>query len=132
MTPGASREQTFILTGFTGKKTRGSCTVTSFDRVGRWRRAGAALGKSWAAAAVAIFIPVAHAVLVPGFLAFGVYQLAYRLGTPELARNARGTCPDCGTDQALEVAPRWQVPQQVTCSTCHRGLTLSLPDHASP
>ena len=129
---GESRRQAFVLTGFTGAVTQGSCTVIQFDRVGRWRRAGVALGKSWAIAAVAIFIPVAHFVLVPGFLAFGLYQFAYRLGTPELACDARGSCPDCGTEQALDVAPRWRMPQPVTCSSCHRGLTLSLPDLSSP
>jgi hypothetical protein len=85
------------------------------------------LAKCWGLAALSLFIPVAHAVLVPGFLGFGLYQFVQRAGTRELACEARGTCPDCGAEQALEVASRWRVPQDIACAACHRGLTLSLP-----
>jgi hypothetical protein len=113
--------------GFASQPTRGSCRVISFDRAARWRRAGTALAKWWGVAALSLFIPVAHAVLVPGFLGFGLYQFVRRVGARDLACDARGTCPDCGVEQALEVASRWQVPQDTTCAACHRGLTLSLP-----
>lgn len=127
MAAGSSREQHFILSGFSGAPTRASCTVISFDRAARWRRAGTGLGKWWGIAALCVFIPVAHFALVPGFLAFGLYQFAQRVKTPELACNARGTCPDCGVEQTLELESRWRVPQPVICSTCKRGLVLSLP-----
>ena len=130
MTTGSSRDQVFLLTGFAGTPSRGSCTVISFDRASRWRRAGAGLGKWWGLAALCVFVPVAHFALVPGFLAFGLYQFTQRVNTPELACNARGTCPDCGTEQSLELAPRWRVPQQIACATCQRGLVLSLPQDA--
>ena len=122
-----TRAQDFLLNGFAGQPTRGSCRVVSFDRTARWRRAGAALAKWWGLAALSLFIPVAHAVLVPGFFIFGLYQFVQRVDTKELACDARGTCPDCGVEQALEVASRWRVPQDITCAACHRGLTLSLP-----
>ena len=124
---GSSRNQGFLLKGFAGEPTPGSCTVLSFDRAGRWWRAGAALGKWWAVAGLCVFIPVAHFVLVPSFFAHGLYQLVQRLGIAELACNARGTCPDCGVEQSLEIAPRWLAPQQVACASCHRGLELSVP-----
>jgi hypothetical protein len=123
----SSRDQVFLLKGFAEKPARGSCTVISFDRAARWRRAGTALGKWWGIAALCVFIPVAHFALVPGFLAFGLYQFTQRLRTPELACNARGICPDCGADQAFDLAPRWHVPQQVMCAGCQRGLVVSLP-----
>ena len=122
----SSREQYFVLTGFSGEPTRGSCTVLSFDRAGRWQRALRTVGKWWGLAFLCVFIPVAHFVLVPTFLALGLYQFTQRLGTSELTLKARGTCPDCGVEQALEVAPHWRVPQQVACTECHRGLKLSL------
>jgi hypothetical protein len=127
MTAASSRDQVFLLKGFADEPARGSCTVLSFDRAGRWRRAGAGLGKWWAVAGLCVFIPVAHFVLVPSFLVFGIYQCVQRLGTSELACNARGTCPDCGVEQSLDVAPRWQAPQQVVCASCRRGLELSVP-----
>jgi hypothetical protein len=124
--PGVTRVQSFILTGYQGRPTTGSVTVQTFDRGQRLRRAIAGVGKWWGVALLAVFIPVAHFVLVPSFLGYGVWQFFQRLGTVELATAARGTCPDCGTEQPLELAPRWRAPQAVTCRHCSRGLRLSL------
>src|SRR5205823_5366802 len=73
------------------------------------------------------FSLVAHLVLVASFLAYGGWQFFQRLGTVELATDAHGTCPDCGAEQALDLAARWRAPQPVTCRQCHRGLQLVLP-----
>jgi hypothetical protein len=124
--PGVTRVQSFILTGYRGRPTTGSVTVQTFDRGQRLRRAIAGIGKWWGVALLAVFIPVAHFVLVPAFLGYGVWQFFQRLGTVELATAARGTCPDCGTEQPLDLAPRWRAPQPVTCRHCSRGLRLSL------
>ncbi|HUL03963.1 MAG TPA: hypothetical protein VLV16_12115 [Gemmatimonadales bacterium] len=101
--------------------------MLSFDRRARRRRAWAGLGKAWGAAAVCVFIPVAHVLLVPGFLLFGIYQFFERLGTAELTRDARGTCPDCGAEQTFDLGRRREAPAPVTCARCQRGLTLTFP-----
>jgi len=119
------RQQAFVLTGFSGKTTRGTVMVTSFDRRARVRRAFKALGMFWACAVGSVFIPVAHFLLVPGFFVFGIAQFFQRLGTPEVGRGATGVCPDCGAEQKLDLPPRWTVPQQVTCKHCQRGLQLT-------
>ena len=121
----SERQQAFVLTGFSGKATRGTVTVTSFDQRARVRRAFKALGTFWACAIGSVFIPVAHFLLVPGFFVFGIVQFFQRLGTPEIGRGATGTCPDCGAEQKLDLPPRWTVPQQVTCKHCQRGLQLT-------
>ena len=122
-----TRVQPFLLSGYQGEPTRGSVTIREFDREQRVRRAAAGLGKWWGVALLMVLIPVAHFVLVPSFFAYGLWQFFQRLGTVELATDARGTCPDCGTEQALELAARWRTPQPVTCRQCHRGLRLSIP-----
>ena len=124
---GTTRVQPIALNGYHGSPTSGSVTIHTFDREQRLRRAVAGLGKWWGVAVLCVFIPVAHFILVPSFLAYGAWQFFQRAGTVELATDARGTCPDCGAEQALELAPRWRVPQPVTCRHCHRGLRLSLP-----
>jgi len=123
-----TRLQPFILTGYHGAPTHGTVTIQAFDREHRWRRALAGLGKWWGVALLSVLIPVAHFLLVPSFFVYGVWQFFQRLGTIELAARARGTCPDCGAEQVLELAPRWRAPQPVTCRHCHRGLRLALPD----
>ena len=115
-----------MLTGYSPQPQTGTVTITSFNREQRARRALIGLGKWWGAALLAVFIPVAHFLLVPGFLLYGVVQCVERWRTAELASGARGTCPDCGREQALEVSPRWRVPQSVTCSACQRGLQISI------
>ncbi|PYO29680.1 MAG: hypothetical protein DMD73_00935 [Gemmatimonadetes bacterium] len=102
-------------------------TIREFNREQRMRRAFAGLGKWWGVALISVLVPVAHFVLVPSFLLYGVWQFFQRLGTAELATDARGTCPDCGAEQTLELAPRWRSPQPVTCKQCNRGLRLTVP-----
>ena len=125
--PAGTRTQRILLKGYHGQPAPGTVTIRRFNRDERVRRALAGLGKWWGIAVVSVLIPVAHFVLVPSFLAYGAWQFFQRLGTAELAVDARGTCPDCGAEQALELAPRWRAPQPVTCRQCHRGLQLALP-----
>ena len=123
----AIKNQPFLLNGYHGEPTSGSVTIREFNRNERVRRAFAGLAKWWGVAVVAVFIPVAHFVLVPSFLAYGAWQFFQRLGAGAVASDAHGTCPDCGAEQVLELASRWQAPQPVTCRHCHRGLQLVLP-----
>lgn len=123
----SSHVQTFVLSGYHGRPTRGTVTIHEFNRAQRWRRALRGVGTWWSAALLSVLVPVAHFVLVPSFLLYGIWQFVQRVGTAELATDARGTCPDCGKEQPLELAPRWRSPQPVTCRFCHRGLQLSLP-----
>jgi len=116
--------QPVLLRGYHGSPTSGTVTIRRFNRDERVRRAFAGLGKWWGVAVVSVLIPVAHFVLVPSFLAYGVWQFFQGLGTVELVTGARGTCPDCGAEQALDLAARWRAPQPVTCRQCHRGLQL--------
>ncbi|HVH08935.1 MAG TPA: hypothetical protein VM736_03985 [Gemmatimonadales bacterium] len=122
-----TRQQPFILSGYRGAPTEGAVTIQVFDRAARWRRALAGLGKWVGVALLAVFVPVAHFVLVPSFALYGVWEFAQRLGTAELAAAGRGTCPDCGREQPLDLAQRWYAPQPVSCRYCHRGLRLSIP-----
>ncbi|OLB17615.1 MAG: hypothetical protein AUI99_03760 [Gemmatimonadetes bacterium 13_1_40CM_3_69_22] len=127
MRPPSTCVQPFTLSGYHGEPTRGTLTIQGFNRQQRMRRALRELGKWWGVALLSVLIPVAHFVLVPSFLLYGAWQFWQRLGTAELATEARGTCPDCGTEQTFELAPRWRTPQPVTCKQCHRGLRLTVP-----
>ena len=120
-----SHVQGFTLSGYSGPATQGTVTVQEFSREERVRRALGGLGKWWGIALGSVFIPVAHFLLVPSFLLYGVWQFAQRLGTTSLAIDAHGVCPDCHTEQPLELAAQWRAPQPVTCRNCHRGLRLS-------
>lgn len=124
--PATLRVQPILLKGYSGAPTPGTVAIQTFNREQRVRRALAGLGKWWGVAVLAVFIPIAHFVLVPSFLMYGAWQFFQRLGTVELASDGRGTCPDCGAEQPLDLAPRWRAPQPVTCRHCGRGLQLAL------
>ncbi len=124
---GSTRVETFILSGFSGRPTRGTVTIREFTRAERWRRALRGIGTWWGLGVVSVFIPVAHFVLVPSCALYGAWQCVQRLSTSALATDARGTCPDCGREQSFELAARWRAPQAVTCRSCQRGLQLTLP-----
>jgi len=117
-------ERRYVVTGYGANRTTAVVRVVLYRRPARIRRAVAALAVAWAAALVSVFIPLAHFVLVPGFLAAGLVAFRARLGAAEVAVGGGGTCPDCGHEQALDVKGRWQVPRVVTCQACQRGLTI--------
>jgi len=124
VTPPSVEERRYVLSGYGATRTTAVVRVVTYQRPARIRRAAAALAVAWAAALVSVFIPLAHFVLVPGFLVAGLVAFRARLGAQDVAIDGRGTCPDCGQEQALDVKGRWQVPRAVTCRACQRGLTI--------
>src|SRR2546429_8320731 len=118
------RVQGVLLRGYHGPPTSGTVTIREFNRDERVRRALAGLGKWWGVAVLCVLIPVAHFVLVPSFLAYGAWQFFQRLGTVDPVIDARGTCPDCGPEQALDLAARGRAPQPGTGRPGPRGLPV--------
>ncbi len=78
----------------------------------------------WLVAAVCILIPVAHFVLVPGFLIAGVYVARKRWNTPEEGIAAEGPCPACGKQIRIELDKNAELPQWHDCPECGEPLEL--------
>lgn len=116
------RVDAFTIEGYGGEPTEGVAEVVSFDRRARWARALGGLGVSWGVGAGAVFIPVAHFLLVPGAFLFGLYLFASRMQTPEITRRVHGTCPDCGVEQDFEAGGAWKLPRSLRCGSCSRSL----------
>ncbi len=123
MTDGKIRRQRFVLMGYSDQATAGVVDVRSFDRAERLVRASKGLALAWVGAFVGFFIPVAHFLLVPGFVIGGMVLFRSRLGSREIADSMTGSCPDCGLEQDFGSAGRWEPPHAVTCHGCHRSLT---------
>lgn len=113
-----------MLSGYHDPPARAIVSVRHFQRGARAKRALEAVGLCWGAAVLAVFIPVAHLILVPGLIFAGVLLGISRFRSETVVTSARGTCPDCGAEQDLDVSGRWRVPQSVTCRRCQRGLVL--------
>lgn len=118
----ARRAARGTLTGYHGSTPGATVEIVDLDRATRRKRATLGLGAWWATAAAAAFIPVAHFVLVPGFLGFGIYSALRRLRTASVTLRVHGTCPDCHTEQDFDVAERWTDGDGLACGTCRRSL----------
>ncbi len=123
MTDGRIRRQRLVLTGYSDQATAGVVDVRSFDRAERLVHAWKGLALAWTGALVGFFIPVAHFLLVPGFVIAGVVLFRSKLGAREITESMTGSCPDCGLEQDFGSVGRWEPPHTVTCKGCHRSLT---------
>jgi len=103
--------QTYQLTGYSQTPTTATVTIRSFDKPERMRRALKGLGTFWAAALGSVFIPVAHFLLVPSFLLYGIYTFFERLNADKIVVIAEGMCPDCGKQQSGDAHLRQPEPQ---------------------
>lgn len=100
----------------------------------RIARAFGGLIASWAAAIVSIFIPVAHFILVPGFLVLGVTWAVLRSRERERLLRLRGICPRCGREEDFGRGGRQGGQLWVTCPGCFNRLlvTIERPESSGP
>jgi hypothetical protein len=113
------------LTGYHPQATDAVLEVDELTADRRLGRALAGFGAWLGAAVVCVFIPIAHFVLVPACLVGAVVVLISRLRARALVVRAHGVCPDCGTEQDLDVLGPWRgTVRSLACRACHRGLEL--------
>jgi hypothetical protein len=115
------------LSAFGALATSGVATVQHRSLASRAGRAGLALGIAWLLAFPAVFLPVAHFVLVPGLIIGGVVLAAIRLAETRTLARVRGICPRCKTTLDLSPGGRHRLPRLVQCVRCRNELTLAAP-----
>jgi transposase-like protein len=82
------------------------------------------LALCWGIAAVAVFLPILHLVLVPSFVVAGI-AVAVALGRQtERVVGIRGPCPRCGSTEQFEAGGKLRRERIVACPRCHTNLTL--------
>ncbi|HKZ06268.1 MAG TPA: hypothetical protein VJU81_12425 [Methylomirabilota bacterium] len=91
----------------------------------RMRRVLTALGIFWGLAIPAVFMPVAHFILVPSLLLIGAVVAALRSREDMRLLGAHGRCPRCGVDQEFPGGGRFHGEQALDCPRCHNRLTLT-------
>lgn len=80
-------------------------------------RALIVLGTCWLLAAVTVFIPLAHFVLVPGFLIAGPIVAYKRYGAQSVVMGGLATCPRCNASVRVKYATEdW--PLSASCDAC--------------
>jgi len=101
----------------------GEVRLQSWTTAERWARAAKSLGTLWLLAAVSVLLPVAHFVLVPGFLIAGpiVAFLTGRQSSGVL--GGAGVCPACHGETALG-ASKVTWPLFDVCVNCEAQLRV--------
>ncbi len=97
----------------------------------RMSRAFRVAGGLWGAAVLAVFIPIAHFVLVPTLVVLGAVLGALRLRQDRIIVSVVGPCPRCGRDGEFPLDSRRVTSQRLTCPGCHTNVDLTL-DAAAP
>ena len=107
---------TISLSG--ARTTQGRASVLNRSLPDRLLRATLSLLALWAIAAVCIFIPVAHFVLVPGFGMAGVVLAAFRLREGSSLMGAVGVCPRCEVEKSFPPSGRYAEGGTIHCEGC--------------
>ena len=123
---GAPREVSATLTIFGADPRPAALTLVSLDPSRRLARALGVLALCWGAALVAVFIPVAHFVLVPGLAIAGVVWAILRMRQREQILRIRGTCPRCGREGNFVPTGGVGRSLAVTCPGCFNSLGVSV------
>lgn len=107
-----------------GNASLGSMQTTLYNPGDRMTRAVVRLGACWAAAGVTLFIPLAHFVLVPGFLLAGPIMAISAYRTEQARELARGTCPVCQEAVEIKLEADDNLPKWTYCPKCNAPLQL--------
>ncbi|MEP7028162.1 MAG: hypothetical protein ABI960_06165 [Candidatus Eisenbacteria bacterium] len=83
----------------------------------------------WGLGVLAILVPIAHFVLVPGFVLLGIALAVGRLREEATIVGVSGGCPRCGVERALEAGGRLRAETRAACPECHNTLALTI-EHA--
>ena len=102
------------------------------DPGARTRRAVLALVACWALAALTILVPIAHFVLVPGFLVAGIVLFARRLREDATIVGVEGVCPYCKEQRSFSAHGLMKSQFPVGCPVCHNQLEASVLSGRGP
>lgn len=117
-------EMPATLSAFGAAPTPAIASVLNQTPGDRFVRTAAGFGACAGLALVSLFIPVAHFVLVPAFLATGIGVAVVRAREDLRLVRLHGTCPRCAVEQDFRVSGRFTPGRSLDCAKCHANLSL--------
>ncbi len=96
----------------------------SFTKQEQKARALKALAKFWLIALVCVLIPIAHFILVPGFVIGGIIAAKRRWNKDADGIDANGSCPACSNNICIDLDKSAELPQWHDCPECGDALEL--------
>ena len=120
-----AEQQEILIKGGSSAPRSGVLYLTAFNQRERTMRAIKVLAIAWGGALVALFIPLAHFVLVPAFLIAGPVMAYLRYRVTETAENVRGACPVCEKEVTIAVGGNERPPVWTYCPECQAPINIS-------
>ena len=115
-------------TSYACEATRLRSAVEHYGRSERLRRTAWTAGPLLGGALLSLPVPGWHFIGVPGFLVASVVLGRQRWREACRFEPARGACPACRSQQALEIPRGSVLPATVICPGCGAFVKLSQPD----
>lgn len=109
-------QRTIRIENAENQSTIGQLHITTYSQQERTSRAVKMLMLCWGLALITLFIPLAHFVLVPGFLIAGPIVAYKRYQMAEHPSNADGDCPTCKQPSSIHLEPSDSLPMWTYCS----------------
>jgi hypothetical protein len=111
------------LVSAAGKRTKGEVRAKYYDKGERYERALKVFGLLWGIALFCVIIPLAHFVLVPGFLLAGPVAAYFFYNQTDIILDGSGDCPACGKPfKAARASIHWPIDD--VCSECHNSVEI--------
>lgn len=110
-----SETRPIVITDSNGGRSDGTLYVKRFSGRDRALRALGMLGLMWLLALISVAIPIAHFVLVPGFLIAGPIVGFLRYRVTEQCERVTGACPTCGSGVSIELDSSDRLPLWTYC-----------------
>ena len=122
----AARREIVVSLSLTGEQpTTGKAILLDRNLVNRFARAGLAMFGVFGIAALCVFIPLAHWVLVPTFFFAGLVVGVVRLLDDVSLISAEGICPRCHEPRLFEGAGRYRPGRTVHCNGCGSQIAVT-------
>ena len=103
----------------------GALSFTQFSSGDRMGKALTVLGMCWGAAGITLFIPIAHFVLVPGFLIAGPVLAMMKYKVDRANDSVDVQCPHCDKTVSIKLDPADKLPLYSYCPDCNTSLHLT-------
>ena len=118
-------EQSVVVRSRDGITSPGKVFIQTWIRAERLKRSLKFLGYSWLFAVLSVFLPIAHFILVPGFLLAGPIAAYFVYHQESVVLGGESLCPKCGKSFAIVRGPnKW--PWEDYCSGCQAPFKIEL------
>jgi hypothetical protein len=125
-----SETRAIVIEDDRGGGADGTLYVRKFSTLDRVLRALVALGVLWLLALISVLIPVAHFVLVPGFLLAGPVVALMRYRVTEVNERITWVCPSCHDALEIQLDSSDNLPMWTYCPPAGHPIQLLDARHA--